>query len=162
MCGVSHLDSMDHRTGKLVASGYFRSYSHFRLQSQCKAGSTLLHHGPTSRGYRQYPTVQVKLWHFVNSRKLNYHLYQALKKAMYKPAAFFKGILLPLCEVQKLCLFQLQDECTLKEAIIVSSVVAKVSIPMAHSAAALMKLTQIPSICRSVFIVDILEHLLCS
>ena len=32
-------------------------------------------------------------------RKLNYHLYQALKKAMYKPAAFFKGILLPLCEV---------------------------------------------------------------
>ena len=32
-------------------------------------------------------------------RKLNYHLYQALKKALYKPAAFFKGILLPLCEV---------------------------------------------------------------
>lgn len=105
MCGVSHLDSLDHRTGKLVASGYFRSYSHFRLQSQCKAGSTLLHHGPTSRGYRQYPAIQVKLWYFVNSRKLNYHLYQALKKAMYKPAAFFKGILLPLCEVQKLCLF---------------------------------------------------------
>ncbi|CBK24045.2 uncharacterized protein [Blastocystis hominis] len=67
-------------------------------------------------------------------KKLNYHYYQSLKKAMYKPAAFFKGILLPLCE----------GECTLKEAIIVSSVVAKVSIPMAHSAAALLKLTQLP------------------
>ncbi|KAK8831870.1 hypothetical protein WA577_001927 [Blastocystis sp. JDR] len=67
-------------------------------------------------------------------KKLNYHLYQALKKAMYKPAAFFKGIVIPLCE----------DECTLKEAVIISSIVAKVSIPMAHSAAALMKLTQLP------------------
>ena len=35
----------------------------------------------------------------LNCRKLNYHYYQSLKKAMYKPAAFFKGILLPLCEV---------------------------------------------------------------
>ena len=35
----------------------------------------------------------------VRRRKLNYHLYQALKKAMYKPAAFFKGIVIPLCEV---------------------------------------------------------------
>jgi essential nuclear protein 1 len=32
-------------------------------------------------------------------KKLNYHLYLALKKALYKPAAFYKGILLPLCEV---------------------------------------------------------------
>lgn len=37
----------------------------------------------------------------VTSRKLNYHLYQALKKAMYKPAAFFKGIVIPLCEVRE-------------------------------------------------------------
>ena len=61
-------------------------------------------------------------------------MYQALKKAMYKPAAFFKGILLPLCE----------DGCTLREAVIVSSVLAKVSVPMAHSAAALMKMTELP------------------
>ena len=33
------------------------------------------------------------------NKKLNYHLYQALKKALYKPGAFFKGILIPLCEV---------------------------------------------------------------
>ena len=29
-------------------------------------------------------------------KKLNYHLYMALKKAVFKPAAFFKGIILPL------------------------------------------------------------------
>lgn len=32
-------------------------------------------------------------------KRLNYHLYQALYKAMFKPAAFFKGVLLPLCMV---------------------------------------------------------------
>jgi essential nuclear protein 1 len=32
-------------------------------------------------------------------KKLNYHLYQALGKALFKPDAFFKGILLPLCFV---------------------------------------------------------------
>lgn len=32
-------------------------------------------------------------------KKLNFHLYQALHKAMYKPQAFFKGIIFPLCEV---------------------------------------------------------------
>lgn len=54
----------------------------------------------------------------------------ALKKALYKPAAFFKGILVPLCE----------DGCSLREAVIIGSVLAKVSIPMLHSAAALLKL----------------------
>lgn len=34
-----------------------------------------------------------------NNGKLNYQLYEALKKALYKPAAFFKGILFPICEV---------------------------------------------------------------
>lgn len=32
-------------------------------------------------------------------KRLNFHLYQALRKALYKPGAFMKGILLPLCEV---------------------------------------------------------------
>jgi hypothetical protein len=35
----------------------------------------------------------------MNGGKLNVHLYEALKKSLYKPAAFFKGILFPLCEV---------------------------------------------------------------
>ena len=36
-------------------------------------------------------------------KKLNYHLYRSLKKAIYKPAAFFKGVLLPLCEKREGC-----------------------------------------------------------
>lgn len=32
-------------------------------------------------------------------KKLNFHLYQALRKALFKPGAFFKGFLLPICEV---------------------------------------------------------------
>jgi len=32
-------------------------------------------------------------------RKLDVHLYEALKKALYKPNAFFKGILFPMVEV---------------------------------------------------------------
>lgn len=33
------------------------------------------------------------------NKRLHFALYQTLKKALYKPAAFFKGILFPLCEV---------------------------------------------------------------
>ncbi|RUS15724.1 Bystin-domain-containing protein [Endogone sp. FLAS-F59071] len=67
------------------------------------------------------------------TKKLNYHLYMALKKALYKPAAFFKGILFPLCE---------SGNCTLKEAAIVGSIIAKVSIPVLHSSAALLRLAE--------------------
>lgn len=44
-----------------------------------------------------YPRIRQD---FEETKKLNYHLYMALKKSLYKPAAFFKGILLPLCEVR--------------------------------------------------------------
>merc|ERR1719181_1749572 len=64
--------------------------------------------------------------------RLNFHLYLAIKKALYKPAAFFKGFLLPLCEAR----------CTLREAVIVCSVLQKVSIPMLHSAVAILKLAE--------------------
>ena len=65
-----------------------------------------------------------------SNKKLNYHYYMALKKSVYKPAAFFKGILLPLCK----------EACTLREAIIVASVLQRVSIPVHHSAVAIHKL----------------------
>lgn len=68
----------------------------------------------------------------VGNKKLNYHYYMALKKSVYKPAAFFKGILLPLC----------QENCTLREAAIVASVLQRVSIPVHHSAVAIHKLAQ--------------------
>lgn len=67
--------------------------------------------------------------------KLNYHLYMSLQKALFKPASFYKGILLPLAQ---------SGTCTLKEAAIIGSVLAKVSIPMNHSAAALLKLATMP------------------
>ncbi|KAL1449975.1 hypothetical protein WDU94_002440 [Cyamophila willieti] len=66
-------------------------------------------------------------------KRLNFHLYQAMRKALYKPGAFMKGILLPLCE---------SGTCSLREAIIIGSVVSKNSIPMLHSAAALLKIAE--------------------
>ncbi|PWN52078.1 Bystin-domain-containing protein [Violaceomyces palustris] len=65
--------------------------------------------------------------------KVSYQTYEAIKKALYKPAAFFKGFLFPLCESGTL---------TLKEAAIVSSVLSKISIPVLHSAAALLRLAE--------------------
>ncbi|KAG5055646.1 hypothetical protein JHK85_008156 [Glycine max] len=58
------------------------------------------------------------------NKRLHFALYQTLKKALYKPAAFFKGILFPLCESRT---------CTLREAVIIGSIIEKVSIPPLHS-----------------------------
>jgi len=70
-----------------------------------------------------------------SNRKLNYHLYMALKKALFKPAAFYKGVILPLAQSR---------HCSLREATIIGSVLAKVSIPANHSAAALLRLAEMP------------------
>lgn len=67
-------------------------------------------------------------------KRLNFHLFMALKKALYKPAAFFKGLILPLCE---------EGTCTLKEATIISSVLTKCSVPALHASAALLKIAEI-------------------
>ena len=66
-------------------------------------------------------------------KKLSFHIYQCVFKAMYKPAAFFKGILLPLCD---------SGNCTLREAAIFGSVLRKVSIPVLHAAAAMLKIAE--------------------
>ncbi|EOO03863.1 putative rrna processing protein [Phaeoacremonium minimum UCRPA7] len=68
------------------------------------------------------------------TKKLNVHLYNSLKKSLYKPAAFFKGFLFPLVG---------SGTCTLREAHIISSVLARVSIPVLHSAAGLKGLCDI-------------------
>ena len=65
-------------------------------------------------------------------KKLNFHYYESLKKAMFKPAAFMKGILLPLA----------RDSCTLQEAHILSSILTKISIPVLHGSAVLIKLSE--------------------
>lgn len=63
-------------------------------------------------------------------KKLNYHLYMAVKKAMFKVGAFFKGFLLPLAEVA-----------TTREAVIIGSILQKMSINALDVAAALVKMT---------------------
>jgi len=84
----------------------------------------------------------------VSNKKLNYHYYIALKKSVYKPASFFKGILLPLCK----------ENCTLREAVIVASVLQRVSIPVHHAAVALHKLSQLEySGASSIFIKALLN-----
>ncbi|KAI3332959.1 Bystin-domain-containing protein [Ustulina deusta] len=67
------------------------------------------------------------------TKKLNVHLFDALRKALYKPAAFFKGILFPLVE----------NNPTLREAHILSAVLSRVSIPVLHSGAAIKGLCEI-------------------
>ncbi|KTA95863.1 Essential nuclear protein 1 [Nakaseomyces glabratus] len=65
---------------------------------------------------------------------LNYHIYRAIKKSLYKPSAFFKGFLFPLVE----------SGCNIREATIAGSVLAKVSVPVLHSSAALSYLLRLP------------------
>lgn len=82
------------------------------------------------------------------NKKLNYHYYMALRKSVYKPAAFFKGILLPLAK----------ENCTLREAAIVASALQRVSIPVLHSAVAIHKLAQLEySGAQSIFIKTLLN-----
>ncbi|KAJ8698269.1 snoRNA-binding rRNA-processing protein, variant 2 [Pleurotus ostreatus] len=66
------------------------------------------------------------------NKKLNVQYYEALKKALYKPSAFFKGIIFPM----------LDSGCSLKEAAIVASVVAKNKVPVLHASAALMRIAE--------------------
>lgn len=68
------------------------------------------------------------------NKKLNVHLFNSLKKALYKPAAFFKGFLFPLVG---------SGSCTIREAHIISAVLARISVPVLHSAAAIKGLCDI-------------------
>lgn len=66
------------------------------------------------------------------NHSLDYHIYRAIKKSLYKPGAFFKGFLLPLVD----------SHCTVREAVITASVLSKVSVPVLHSSVALTQLVQ--------------------
>jgi len=96
--------------------------------------------------YVLYPRIRDDIEYY---KRLNFHLFMALKKALFKPAAFFKGILLPLAE---------SGNCTLREATIVSSILAKCSIPILHSSAALLKIAEMEySGANSIFIKTLLD-----
>lgn len=66
------------------------------------------------------------------NKKLNVHYYAALKKSLYKPGAFFKGIIFPL----------LDQGCTLKEATIIASILARTKVPVLHASAALLRIAE--------------------
>lgn len=51
------------------------------------------------------------------NKKLNYHLYSAIRRAFFKPASWFRGILFPLCE---------DHETSIREAELIASIVVKV------------------------------------
>lgn len=59
-----------------------------------------------------------------DTRKLSPHLYEALKRALYKPAAFFKGIVFPLLDVS--C----SDPC---EGLCVGWLIARVYVGRVHA-----------------------------
>jgi essential nuclear protein 1 len=70
-------------------------------------------------------------------KRLNVHTFQALKKSTYKPAAFYKGLVFPLLE-------RTSPKCTLREANAISAVLKTASIPALHSAAAILRLVDVP------------------
>ncbi|KAL0800360.1 hypothetical protein Bca101_055535 [Brassica carinata] len=87
------------------------------------------------------------------NKRLHFALYQALKKSLYKPSAFNKGILFPLCK---------SGTCSLREAVIIGSILEKCSIPMLHSCVALLNLAEM-EYCgtTSYFIKTLLEKKYC-
>nr|QSE03629.1 bystin domain containing protein [Metchnikovella dogieli] len=77
-----------------------------------------------------YPAVCESL---STRKRLDTHLYEALRTALFKPQEFFKGIVIPLCT----------DKATLlREAELVAGILAKKRIPAMHAAAAMMRLTE--------------------
>jgi essential nuclear protein 1 len=68
-------------------------------------------------------------------KKLNFHLYRSVAKTLFKPGAFFKGILIPLCQ---------GGDCNLREAVIIASILARNSIPVLHASAAMLQIAELP------------------
>ncbi|KAJ7162620.1 Bystin-domain-containing protein [Mycena crocata] len=66
------------------------------------------------------------------NKRLSVHYYDALRRALYKPGAFFKGIIFPM----------LDQGCSLKEAAIIASVLARTKIPVLHASAALIRIAE--------------------
>ncbi|KAI6207303.1 Cell adhesion protein byn-1 [Aphelenchoides fujianensis] len=86
------------------------------------------------RFYRYYLLPRV-LDDIMEFRKLNVHLFNALKKAVYKPTAFVKGILLPMCN---------SDAFSMIVAHVIRGVLNAVSLPVFHAATAMIKISRLP------------------
>lgn len=89
---------------------------------------------PTAQRFMEMILLERVREEIHETKKLNVHLFNALKKGLYKPAAWFKGFLFPLVQ---------SGTCTLREAHIISAVLVRVSVPVLHSAAAIKGLCDI-------------------
>ncbi|RNF00563.1 putative bystin [Trypanosoma rangeli] len=95
---------------------------------------------------RFYAAVLLPMAHqrMLTEKKLHPALYMAIRKALFKPVSFFKGFILPLAA---------DEECTLKEALIVASILQRMHLPPVPTAVTIVKLAQQPfSGPRSVFL----------
>ncbi|EPY31543.1 essential nuclear protein 1 [Strigomonas culicis] len=86
---------------------------------------------------RYYASILLPIVHerFTEDKRLHPSLYMAVRKALFKPIAFFKGFLLPLAS---------DEECTLKEALVVASVLQRCHLPPVPTAVTIVKLAQMP------------------
>jgi len=66
-------------------------------------------------------------------KKLNFHIYEAVMKSVFKPMAFVRGFLLPLCNL---------GNCSLKEATIICSILRDKSIPSEYASAGMVKIAE--------------------
>ncbi|CUE67647.1 Hypothetical protein, putative [Bodo saltans] len=87
--------------------------------------------------HRFYAAVLLPIVHhrIAEDRKLHPSLYMAVKKALFKPVAFYKGFLLPLAQ---------DEECTLRESLIIASILQKVHLPPVPTAVAIVKISRMP------------------
>ena len=76
------------------------------MNAAVKIFSSSMHNEKAEYFYREFllPAVRKNI---AEDKRLNYHYYNALMKGLYKPTAWFKGILFELCK---------QTDATLKEA----------------------------------------------
>ncbi|KAG5472270.1 hypothetical protein LSCM1_03669 [Leishmania martiniquensis] len=86
---------------------------------------------------RFYAAVLLPIVHerLLEEKKLHPALYMAVRKALFKPVAFFKGFLLPLV---------MDEECTLREALVVASVLQRCHLPPVPTAVTIYKIAQQP------------------
>ena len=71
---------------------------------------------------RFYNAILLPIVHDAMAEESRLHpaLFQALRKALFKPVAFYKGFLLPLCH---------EGSCTLREALAVGAILQKMHLP---------------------------------
>ena len=83
--------------------------------------------------------------------KLNYHLFQSLRKAIYRPSLWFRGILFPFLKGQFNSEFKTGVRSsskspslgTIKQSQILAAVLMKCSVPNVHASAAFLKILEL-------------------